>query len=68
MTGPEHFEEAERMLAEARTVQDALFRGMLLAEAHVHAMLANAAATALNEAVDTEAWAKVAGTRLPGSR
>jgi hypothetical protein len=67
MTGPEHFQEAERMLAEARAVQDAFYRGMLLAEAHVHATLANAAATALGGALENRAWADVAGTKPSGS-
>jgi hypothetical protein len=34
--------------------------------AQVHATLALAAATALSSAVDTQAWADVAGTRLSG--
>lgn len=53
MTGPEHYTKAEQLLTDAATssrkgeVQSAQ---LSLAAAHVHATLAQAAATALNDA------------------
>ena len=44
MTGPDHYREAERLLAEARYPEE---HAGLLAEAQVHATLALTAATAL---------------------
>lgn len=69
MTGPEHYIEAERKLLMAwedgRTGEESL---RLIAEAHVHATLAHAAATAMSGhsepgmyASDFLAWNKVAG-------
>lgn len=66
MTGPEHYKEAERLTRQARTWMDAdtgwkahlstserlAFRRADLAEAQVHATLANAAATAMSAPVD----------------
>ena len=40
MNRSEHHREADSLLAKARTTEDALYRGMLLAEAQVHATLA----------------------------
>ena len=46
MTGPEHYREAEGMLAEAaRLPTEHTDLAMILAEAQVHATLAQAAAT-----------------------
>jgi hypothetical protein len=36
----EHYEETERLLALARTEQDSIRRGLILAEAQVHATVA----------------------------
>ena len=68
MTGPEHYQEAERLL------QDVLKRGpkwaamgkeAAHAAAQVHATLALAAATALGTSpAEGRAWAAAAGTRL----
>jgi hypothetical protein len=76
MTGPEHYIEAERLLAESRiparerATPGWLTDDELREEANVHATLAVAAATAL--AADPElrprdltAWWEAAGTRRP---
>lgn len=72
-SGPSHYQDAERLIDEAHTVQNDSGPGCgseeILAEALVHAVLANAAATALNvrrngavEAVDEAAgWERVLG-------
>jgi len=69
MTGPEHYAEAERLLA----VADRHARGVTydqewtlpLTAAQVHATLALAAATAVGTAApDGHAWADAAATRL----
>jgi hypothetical protein len=72
MTGPEHYREAERLIAE-RTIP-ALTAGSFplafedaVALAQVHAVLALAAVAALGTAgAESRAWADVAGTRLSG--
>ena len=73
MTGPEHYAEAERLLALA----DRHTRGvtydqewtLTLTAAKVHATLALAAATAVGTAEpDGHAWADVAATRLSASK
>jgi hypothetical protein len=68
MTGPEHYREAERLLAEAgHRLRDE--RLEVAATAQVHALLAVAAATALNQAdagmwtADWAAWRDVAGVK-----
>lgn len=72
MTGPEHYAEAERLLALAdRHNQGVTYSqewGLTLSAAHVHATLALAAATAVGTAgPDGHAWADVAATtRSPG--
>jgi hypothetical protein len=71
MTGPEHYAEAERLLALAdRHNQGATYRpewAPTLSAAHVHATLALAAATAVGAAgPDSHVWAEVAATK-PGS-
>lgn len=78
MTGPEHYREAERLLAEAGvegTEGTYFVRPESLAAAQAHATLALAAATALSSPVEDDlagltveeydAWFAAAGTR-PG--
>ena len=68
-SGPEHYEEAERLITMARTTRpDDLYGGytetqaaIILAEAQVHAALALAAATVLGEA-ELREWREMAGT------
>jgi hypothetical protein len=72
MTGPEHYSEAERLIAMARElpisrdlyVVDQAQGALILADAQVHATLALAAATAL-DTTGSYAWATVAGTPPP---
>jgi hypothetical protein len=68
MTGPEHYAEAERLLALAdRHNTGATYSqewALTLTVAHVHATLALAAATAVGPAgPDSHAWADVAATK-----
>lgn len=75
MTGPQHYQEAERLLALAGS-EGAGSAGLyidydeqaalILADAQVHATLACAAATALSSAAEAGAWAGAAGTTLSG--
>jgi hypothetical protein len=88
MTGPEHYRQAEKLIATARqaisptspasgfharvpqmpgaaTPSDTDRYTRAITEAQVHAILALAAATALDS--DTPCWAEVAGTKLSGS-
>ena len=65
MIGPQHYEEAEKLIdmAEGQDLAQAMFT---LAQAQTHATLALAAATALGQltsprAVDINAWEDVAG-------
>ncbi len=66
-TGPQHYTEAEKLLAESRgiTADDldpAQLIAIMLAEAQVRATLALAAATALSErGADYGEWQRVAG-------
>lgn len=72
MTGPEHYLEAEKLLSHAFGIED---RGSaedvcLLAEAHVHATLALAAATAVSGSrsggmplASYNAWHRIAGVQ-----
>lgn len=76
MTGPEHYQEAERILSNLHEIEassDAELPaeiGLALAKAQVHATLASAAATALNDHThdgeggmpvdDWKAWKEVA--------
>jgi hypothetical protein len=69
MTGPEHYVEAERLLALAdRHAKGVTYEQewtLTLTAAQVHATLAVAAATAVGTAgPDGHAWADVAATRL----
>ncbi|MDH6610243.1 hypothetical protein M2164_005878 [Streptomyces sp. SAI-208] len=79
MTGPEHYQEAERLLAESAVdgAEGTYFvRPENLAAAQAHATLALAAATALSAPVeddlagftveDRDAWFKAAGEK-PGT-
>ncbi len=74
MTGPEHYQEAERLLATAYEDNLTTYEGenpaaaRQIAEAQVHAALALAAASALGNthsgampAADYEAWRAAAG-------
>ncbi|MFE9003172.1 hypothetical protein ACFYOY_13670 [Streptomyces sp. NPDC007875] len=75
MTGPEHYREAERLLAEADNIAEhGGDMGEMIAAAQVHATLAHAAATAQAALVngdhfigmpeaDVAAWYEAAGTR-----
>ena len=72
MTGPEHYAEAERLLAVADRHTSGVTYGpewtLTLTAAHVHATLALAAATAVETAgPDGHAWADIAATK-PGSK
>ncbi len=73
MTGPEHYAEAERLLALAdrhnKGVTYSQEWGLTLSAAHVHATLALAAATAVGTAgPDGHAWAEAAATRHSPSK
>jgi hypothetical protein len=73
MTGPEHYAEAERLLALAdrhtRGVTYAQEWTLTLTAAQVHATLALAAATAVGTAgPDRHVWADVAATRPSASK
>ena len=68
MTGPEHYAEAERLLAVADRHTSGVTYGpewtLTLTAAHVHATLALAAATAVETAgPDRHAWADIAATK-----
>jgi hypothetical protein len=78
MTGPEHYREAERLLDMAHRftygdAADPVTGAALATEALAHATLANAAATAMQAAVDGsepgmgsgefEAWYQAAGVK-----
>jgi hypothetical protein len=80
MTGPEHYKEAERLLAEAAAIPDAFDEadpaaGMRIEAAKVHVALANAAAIALGgyqpngeprSRRDLATWREVADTPRHG--
>ena len=73
MTGPEHYAEAERLLALAdRHTRGVTYNqewALTLTAAQVHATLALAAVTAVGTAgPDGHAWADVAATRLSASK
>ena len=68
MTGPEHYAEAERLLAVADRHTSGVTYGpewtLTLTAAHVHATLALAAATAVGTAgPDRHAWDDIAATK-----
>ena len=68
MTGPEHYAEAERLLAVADRHTSGVTYGpewtLTLTAAHVHATLALAAATAVETVgPDRHAWADIAATK-----
>jgi hypothetical protein len=63
MTGPDHYREAERLLAEAVSCEEPGSRALWCLElAKLHTALAQVAATALN--TDGREWAEVAGRRF----
>ena len=70
MTGPEHYLEAERLLADRHNLRSdhmGVVAEEVAAHAQVHATLALAAATALAaESLDLRAWRDAAGTKLSG--
>jgi hypothetical protein len=70
MTGPEHYLEAERLLADRLNLSgryEGVVSREVAAHAQVHATLALAAATALAaESLDSRAWRDAAGTKLSG--
>ena len=73
MTGPEHYAEAERLLAVADRHTSGVTYGpewtLTLTAAHVHATLALAAATAVGTAgPDRHAWTDIAATKPSGSK
>ena len=66
MTGPEHYAEAEKLLADPNYGEPkGIARSETVAAAQVHATLALVAATALGAAhpLDTQAWRNAAGTK-----
>jgi hypothetical protein len=63
MNGPDHYREAERLLAEAESCEEPGSRAPWCLElAKLHTALAQVAAMALNS--DGREWAEVAGRRL----
>jgi hypothetical protein len=68
MIGPEHYREAERLIAgarstaEASTLESSRHYPQAIAEAQVHAMLALAAATGVSD--DGREWHSVAGNKF----
>ncbi|MGW1765327.1 hypothetical protein ACWCQL_14795 [Streptomyces sp. NPDC002073] len=69
MSGPEHYRKAEDLLQQAEHANvSTLARQLLLAQAQVHATLAQAAATAVTprtlgaNCADWRAWRSAAGT------
>lgn len=76
MTGPEHYRQAEELLGQLRKAQSSMSSSVspervaaVMAEAQVHATLALAAATAMNDAEsgmsipDYQEWDKAAGAK-----
>jgi hypothetical protein len=64
MTGPEHYREAEQLLGARRSGETAEDAASRLAEAHIHATLALAAATAFAQPADDDAhraWQRATG-------
>lgn len=73
-TGPEHYDQAEKLLEESATALHPSDADRIIAEAQVHATLALAAATALNDhshaeggmrIEDYDAWHQVASAWQP---
>jgi hypothetical protein len=68
VSGPEHYREAEQLIAAARntaqasTLESTRQYAQTIAEAQVHAIIALAAATGVSS--DSRAWHDVAGTML----
>jgi hypothetical protein len=71
MTGPEHYNEAQQLLADPNYGEPkGIGRSETIAAAQVHATLALAAATALtgNSPQEAQAWLNAAGTKPDGLR
>ena len=73
MTGPEHYLEAERLADRAHDQRSCPEHAALVAEAHMHATLALAAAIALRGAEglpteDRHAWSDAASTSVARKR
>jgi hypothetical protein len=60
MTGPEHYREAERLMAEISPEWQAEPITVNVRQAQVHAILALAAATALHGVTDHQHWFQAA--------
>ena len=67
MTGPDHYREAERLMAEINPEWQAEPIAVNTRQAQVHAILALAAATAVKTTSDERAWLDVAATKLGGA-
>jgi hypothetical protein len=69
MTGPEHYYEAQKLLADPNYGEPkGISRSEAVAAAQVHATLALAAATALGSSpADMQAWRDAAGTKATGT-
>jgi hypothetical protein len=71
MTGPEHYDEAQQLLADPNYGEPkGIGRSETIAAAQVHATLALAAATALagDSSQDIQAWRVAAGTQAADLR
>ena len=69
MTGPEHYHEAQQLLADPNYGEPkGIGRSETIAAAQVHATLALAAATALggDSPLDVQAWRDAAATKPAG--
>ena len=66
MTGPEHYREAERLMAEINPEWQPEYVTVNTSKAQVHALLALAAATALHGVIDHQHWFEAMGTRHAG--
>jgi hypothetical protein len=66
MTGPDHYQAAERFLEEAKSGDESSSRAVWCLElAKLHAALAQVAATALSS--DGREWMEVAGRKFSGT-
>ena len=66
MTGPEHYREAERLMAEINPEWQPEYVTVNTSQAQVHALLALVAATALHVVIDHQHWFEAMGTQLSG--
>ncbi len=67
MNGPEHYRQAERLMAEIQPEWQPEYITANTRKAQVHAILALAAATALHSVTGSHEWAAVTGTSHAGS-